>query len=105
MNKLTDTKKLVVPSNLSNVPGNNRSQVSSPYITIRFPNPTLSCVSRLSWCAKLDVPSDSAILKIMSEKDGTEPVIMAFSRGMVTVGGSARAVNGCAAPDRISLCF
>lgn len=31
--QLTDTKKLVVPSALSNIPGKSLSQVSSPYIT------------------------------------------------------------------------
>lgn len=30
--KHTDTKKLVVPSDLPNIPGNSLSQVSSPYI-------------------------------------------------------------------------
>lgn len=30
--------------------------------------------------------SDSAMFRITSEKDGTEPVVMAFTRGIVTVG-------------------
>ena len=47
--------------------------------------------------------SDSAILRITSEKDGTEPVVMAFIRGIVTVGELAWAVKGIAAPVRIKL--
>lgn len=47
--------------------------------------------------------SDSAMFKITSRNDGTEPVVMAFKRGIVTVGELAWAVNGNAAPDRIKL--
>ena len=45
----------------------------------------------------------SAKLRIRSRKDGTEPVVRALTRGMVTVGGVACAVNGMAAPSRIKL--
>lgn len=47
--------------------------------------------------------SDSAILRITSKNDGTDPVVIALSRGIVTVGAFAWAVNGSAAPDRIKL--
>lgn len=47
--------------------------------------------------------SDSAKFKITSRKEGTEPVRMALSRGMVMVGEVACAVKGIAAPDRINL--
>lgn len=47
--------------------------------------------------------SDSAILRITSRNDGTDPVVMALSRGIVTVGALAWAVNGSAAPARIKL--
>lgn len=45
----------------------------------------------------------SAKLRMRSRKEGTEPVVRAFTRGMVTVGGVACAVNGMAAPERIRL--
>jgi hypothetical protein len=38
-----------------------------------------------------------------SRNDGIEPVVMAFSRGIVTVGDVAWAVKGMAAPSRIKL--
>lgn len=47
--------------------------------------------------------SDSAILSTTSENDGTEPVVIALIRGIVTVGELACAVNGHAAPVRIKL--
>lgn len=56
-----------------------------------------------SWWARVEVVSDSAIFRIASRKDGTEPVVIAFTRGIVTVGELAWAVNGSAAPDRIKL--
>lgn len=86
--QLTDTKKLVVPSARSNIPGKSLSQVSSPYITSR-PPVAFNCANQVSWYASVDVVSDSAMLRITSKKDGTEPVVMAFSRGIVTVGALA----------------
>ena len=47
--------------------------------------------------------SDSAKLRMTSRKDGIDPVVMAFTRGIVIVGDVAWAVNGMAAPDRIKL--
>lgn len=47
--------------------------------------------------------SDSAKFRMTSRKDGTEPVVIAFTRGMVIVGDVAWAVKGIAAPDRINL--
>lgn len=47
--------------------------------------------------------SDSAKLRITSKNDGTEPVVIAFTRGMVIVGELACAVKGNAAPDLIKL--
>jgi hypothetical protein len=52
---------------------------------------------------RVDILSDSAILRMTSEKDGTEPVVMAFIRGIVTVGELAWAVKGIASPVRINL--
>lgn len=100
--QLTETKKLVVPSALSNIPGKSLSQVSSPYMTSLSPF-AFNCASHVSWCASVEDVSDSAMFKITSRKDGTDPVVMAFSRGIVTVGELAWAVNGSAAPDRIKL--
>ena len=93
----TDTKKLLVPSDLVNNPGNNLIQVSSPYIINRFPV-KLACESQVSWYASVEDVSDSAILRIASRKLGMEPVVKALIRGKVTVGGSACAVNGHACP-------
>lgn len=39
----------------------------------------------------------------MSKKDGTEPVVIAFNRGIVTVGALACAVNGKAFPIEMRL--
>lgn len=47
--------------------------------------------------------SDSAKLRIISRKEGMDPVVIALSRGIVTVGAVAWAVNGMPAPSRISL--
>lgn len=47
--------------------------------------------------------SDSAKFRIMSRKDGIEPVVMALMRGIVTVGAVAWAVKGIAEPLRIKL--
>ena len=94
----TDTKKLLVPSDRANIPGNNLIHVSSPYITIRSPV-KLACESQVSWNANVDEVSDSAILRIASRKLGMEPVVKAFILGNVTVGGNACAVNGHARPD------
>lgn len=57
----------------------------------------------MSWYARVDDVSDSAMLRITSRNDGTDPVVIALSRGIVTVGELAWAVNGSAAPDRIKL--
>ena len=100
---LTDTKKLVVPSAREKVSGNNLSQVSSPYIVNFPPGFPLSCASQVSWCARLDEVSDSAKFRITSRKEGMDPVVIAFTRGMVMVGDVAWAVNGMAAPDLINL--
>lgn len=107
---LTETKKLVVPSARENMLGNSFSQVSSPYM-ISLPSCfALICASQVSCCARLDVVSDSAKFKMTSRKDGIEPVVMAFTRGIVMVGDVAWAVYGIAAPrsirlpDRVSKC-
>lgn len=47
--------------------------------------------------------SDSAKLRMTSRNEGTEPVVIAFMRGMVIVGAVAYAVKGNAAPDLIKL--
>ena len=47
--------------------------------------------------------SDSAKFNITSRKEGTEPVVIAFTRGIVIVGDVAWAVKGMAAPERINL--
>ncbi len=57
----------------------------------------------MSCRARFDVVSDSAKFRITSRKDGTEPVVIAFTRGMVMVGDVAWAVKGIAAPERINL--
>jgi len=61
------------------------------------------CAIQVSWDARVEVVSDSAKLRIMSKKEGMEPVVMALRRGIVTVGAVACAVNGTAAPCRIKL--
>lgn len=38
-----------------------------------------------------------------SRKEGIDPVVIAFTRGMVMVGEVAWAVNGSAEPDRMRL--
>ena len=100
---LTETKKLVVPSARSNVPGNSFSHVSSPYMT-NFPvSLAFICASHVSCDAKLDDSSASSRLRTTSRKEGIEPVVIALSRGIVTVGEVACAVKGRAAPSRINL--
>lgn len=47
--------------------------------------------------------SDSAKLRITSKKLGIEPVVRAFTRGMVIVGEVACAVNGIAEPEDMRL--
>lgn len=47
--------------------------------------------------------SDSAKFRMRSKKDGVDPVVIAFIRGMVIVGELAWAVKGIAAPDLIKL--
>lgn len=85
----TDTKKLVVPSARSKVPGKSFSHVSSPYMTT-FPVPfAFIWANQLSCEARLEVLSVSSRLRIASRKEGIEPVVMAFSRGIVTVGDVA----------------
>ena len=101
---LTETKKLDVPSARSKVSGNSFNHVSSPYM-MSFPSSFLSliCANHVSCVASVDVVSDSAKLRITSRKEGMEPVVMAFTRGIVIVGDVACAVKGKAAPDRIRL--
>lgn len=105
--ELTETKKLLVPSARSKKSGNNFNHVSSPYIT-SFPVPfsncfALICANHVSWVARVEVVSDSAKFKITSTKEGIEPVVIAFTRGMVMVGEVAWAVNGRAEPCRTRL--
>ena len=100
---LTETKKLDVPSARENVSGNSFSQVSSPYITSFPPGLAFSCASQVSWCAKLEVASDSAKFNMTSRKEGIDPVVIALSRGIVMVGDVAWAVKGSAAPDLMRL--
>ena len=100
---LTDTKKLVVPSALSKKSGKSFNHVSSPYM-INFPMPlAFICASHVSCVARDDDVSDSAMFRITSRNEGTEPVVMAFTRGIVTVGDVAWAVKGMAAPLAIKL--
>lgn len=99
----TETKKLVVPSARSKVPGKSFSHVSSPYMSTFPVSFAFICANQLSWEARLDVLSVSSRLSIASRKEGIEPVVMAFSRGIVTVGDVAWAVKGRAAPSRINL--
>lgn len=100
---LTETKKLEVPSAREKRPGNNFNQVSSPYIT-NFPACfDFNCTNQLSWWAKLELVSDSAKFRMRSRKDGIDPVVMAFIRGIVIVGELACAVKGNAAPDLTKL--
>lgn len=53
----------------------------------------------------VEVVSDSAKLRITSRKDGMDPVVMAFTLGIVMVGEAACAVKGSAEPSRIKLCI
>lgn len=54
---------------------------------IRLPSfLSLICASHVSWLPSVDVVSDSAKLRITSRKEGMEPVVMAFTLGMVIVG-------------------
>jgi hypothetical protein len=101
--ELTETKKLDVPSARSKKSGNSFNHVSSPYMTSFPPSFAFICASQVSWVARVDVVSDSAKLRITSRKEGIEPVVMAFTRGMVIVGEVACAVNGRAEPSRIRL--
>lgn len=61
------------------------------------------CASHVSCEAKLELSSPSSRLRTTSRKDGIDPVVIAFSRGIVTVGEVACAVKGRAAPSRMSL--
>ena len=100
---LTETKKLVVPSYRSKMSGKSFNQVSSPYMT-SLPVPlAFIWASHVSWDARLEDSSPSARLRTTSRKDGTDPVVIAFSLGMVTVGDVACAVNGMATPSLIKL--
>lgn len=47
--------------------------------------------------------SDSAKLRMTSRNEGIDPVVIAFTRGIVIVGEVACAVNGSASPVRIRL--
>jgi hypothetical protein len=101
--RLTETKKLDVPSARSKKSGNSFSQVSSPYISI-FPAPfAFICASQVSCVASVDVVSDSAKFRITSRKDGIDPVVIALILGIVIVGDVAWAVKGRAAPFEIRL--
>lgn len=60
-------------------------------------------MSQVSCEANDEEVSLSAKLRMRSRKDGTEPVVRALIRGMVTVGGVAWAVYGMAAPLRMRL--
>ncbi len=105
--RLTETKKLLVPSARSKKSGNSFNHVSSPYMT-SFPclSPkrlALIWASQVSCVARVEVVSDSAKLSMTSRKDGIEPVVMAFTRGMVMVGDVAWAVKGSAVPSRMRL--
>lgn len=62
-----------------------------------------NCASHVSCVASVDVVSDSAKLRMTSKNEGIEPVVMAFTRGMVMVGEVAWAVYGKALPERIRL--
>jgi len=84
------------------VSGNSFNQVSSPKNTTSPPL-VLICASHVSCAASEELVSLSAKLSIRSRKEGTEPVVSAFTRGMVTVGGVACAVKGMAAPERMRL--
>lgn len=68
-----------------------------------FPPRCLICASQLSWLARVDDVSDSAKLRITSKKLGIEPVVRAFTRGIVIVGDVACAVNGIAEPEDMRL--
>lgn len=99
----TATKKLDVPSARSKKPGNNLSQVSSPYIN-NFPVCfAFICANHVSWEASDDDSSPSSMFRMTSRKDGMDPVVMALILGMVTVGDVACAVKGIAEPSRINL--
>lgn len=63
----------------------------------------LICASHVSCVASVEVVSDSAKFRITSTKEGIEPVVMAFTRGIVMVGEVAWAVNGNAVPSRMRL--
>lgn len=101
--RLTETKKLDVPSARPKNPGNSFNHVSSPYMTSLPPSLARSWASHVSWSAREEVVSDSRKLRITSRKVGTEPVVMAFTRGMVMVGEVAWAVKGMAKPSRMRL--
>jgi hypothetical protein len=58
----------------------------------------------VSCVASEDVVSDSAKFSMTSRKEGIDPVVIAFIRGIVIVGDVACAVNGIAEPSEIKLC-
>lgn len=61
------------------------------------------CANHVSCEARVEVSPPSSRLRMTSRKEGMEPVVMALSLGIVTVGDVAWAVNGMAAPLRIKL--
>lgn len=67
------------------------------------PGLAASCASHVSWFASVEVVSDSAKFRITSRNEGIDPVVMAFTRGMVIVGEVAWAVKGMADPEAIRL--
>lgn len=99
----TATKKLDVPSARSKKPGNNFSQVSSPYMSSLPVFFAFICASHVSWEARDEDSSPSSMFRITSRKDGIEPVVIALILGIVTVGEVAWAVKGIAEPPRINL--
>lgn len=83
---LTETKKLVVPSARSKVSGKSFNHVSSPYMT-SFPVLfALIWASHVSCDARVEVSSVSSRFRMTSRKEGMEPVVIALSLGIVTVG-------------------
>ena len=99
----TETKKLEVPSARSKVSGKSFSHVSSPYNT-NFPVFLAFIWASQESCAdNWELVSASSRFRMTSRKEGMDPVVMAFSRGIVTVGEVAWAVKGMATPSLIKL--
>lgn len=99
----TETKKLEVPSARSNVSGKSLSHVSSPNIANIPVFFAFIWASQVSCVASVEVVSDSAKLNIISRNEGTDPVVIALTLGIVMVGAVAWAVKGKPAPSTMSL--